>query len=163
MVLRIVANTPAWVWFLLLALVILGVTQSRPRTMGLRRALILPAVMAGLSIAGTVSSFGVTPSALLAWPVAAGAATWLVSRHPVAVRTKYDPGTGLFHLPGSIIPLLLILGIFLVKYIVSAMLAMQSALTENAGFVTLIAALYGAMSGVFVGRAARLWQLSQYP
>lgn len=163
MLLRIVANTPVWVWILLLALFILGIIQSRPRAMTLRRTLILPTVMTGLSIAGTISTFGVAPSVLLTWSLTAGTVAWLVGRRPVPARIRYDPNTGVFHLPGSVIPLLLILGIFLVKYMVGVMLAIQPVLSENAGFILLISSLYGAMSGIFVGRAARLWQVSRRP
>ncbi|OWW20134.1 hypothetical protein AYR66_12145 [Noviherbaspirillum denitrificans] len=158
---RIVTNTPVWVWFLLLGLVVVGITQSRSRHISLRRALILPVVMTGLSIAGTVSSFGAAPPVLLAWSVAAGSVAWLVGRRPVPARTTYDPDTGLFYLPGSLFPLMLMLGVFLVKYIVGVLLAMQPSLVGSASFAVVVAILYGAMSGVFAGRAARLWKISR--
>jgi hypothetical protein len=160
---RILTNTPIWVWILFLALLVLGISQGRPRSMSLRRTLILPSVMAGLSVLGTVSSFGFAPMILLAWPVATGLATWWVSRCPVPALIRYDAATGLFYLPASGIPLVLILGIFSIKYVVGVMLAMQPALAANAKFAITIAALYGAMSGVFVGRAIRLWRISKRP
>ena len=162
MISRIVANTPLWVWGLLLALLWLGFSQIRARSVGLPRSLILPLVMTALSLSGTVSSFGVALPVLLAWAIAAGVALQLVIRRPVAPGTRYDSATGMFHLPGSWLPLMLILGIFSIKYAVGASLSMQPALAQNAGFAISVAALYGALAGVFAGRAGRLLRLRRH-
>lgn len=63
---RILANTPAWVWGLLLALLLLGVSQARARRLTPPRLLILPLLMCLLSLAGTWSSFGPAPAVTLA-------------------------------------------------------------------------------------------------
>lgn len=160
---RIIANTPIWVWGLLLALLVLGISQARARNMGLRRMFILPMVMTGLSVLGTVSGFGFAPMVLLAWAVATCLMVWLVIRRPVPAFTRYDTATGLFYLPGSWIPMALILGIFSIKYVAGVTLAMQPALAASIGFATAVSALYGAMSGVFIGRAGRLWRISKHP
>lgn len=158
---QILANTPPWVWGLLLALLLLGYSQTRERRVGLRRILILPLVMTGLSLQGTLASFGGAPAVVLAWLVASGVTVGLLARRPAPAAARYDAGTGLFHLPGSWLPMLLILCIFVMKYAVGVTLAMRPELARVVEFSVALAALFGACSGVFVARAWRLWNLSR--
>ena len=77
--------------------------------------------------------------------------------HPAA---RYDAATRSFTLPGSWLPLALILGIFSVKYVVGVELVMQPALAHD-GLYTLVAGgLYGLFSGAFAGRALRTFRLA---
>ena len=64
---------------------------------------------------------------------------------------------------GVFVPLLLIVGIFMVKYVVGVELAMAPRLAHDAQYALVVATLYGAFTGVFVGRAARLWRLALRP
>src|ERR1035438_8873648 len=122
---RIVTNTPVWVWGLLLALLWLGLNQIRTRTVRSRQILILPTIMTMLSLSGTTTSFGVTPLVLLTWAIATGIGVrWIILRPPPSL-TRYDRAADLFHLPGSWIPLALILGIFTAKYATGVTLAIQ--------------------------------------
>ena len=56
--------------------------------------------------------------------------------------------------------MMLILGIFMTKYVVGATSAMHPALIHDTGFSLGFSALYGAFSGIFLGRAARLLRLA---
>lgn len=164
MLLPIVRQTPLWVWGLLAALLALGLGQLRPREAGLPRVLLMPLGMAAFSVYGLASAFGSHPAGTLgAWLLAAllvaGASLLWRSQAPAGVR--YYAGEARFHLPGSGVPLLLILGIFLTKYIVGVELALQPALVRDSTFTLQIAALYGLFNGVFLARAARLWRLTR--
>jgi hypothetical protein len=164
MLLRILANTPPWVWGLLAALLALGISQMFTRTASLARVMALPAAMTGLALYGIFSAFGTAPATLLAWCAAAAAlALPALLRRPLPAGTRFDAATRRFHLPGSPLPLLLILGIFLTKYVVGVMLAMRPALAAETNFALLVAALYGLFSGIFLGRALRLWRLAKRP
>lgn len=163
MLYQIIANTPAWVWGLLLVLLALGFSQTRSRLVGSRRLVILPLVMTGLSLSGTVSSFGAAPTVLLAWIATTCVVAWRVASRPAPPLSRYDSAAGLYYLPGSWFPMALIMGIFTVKYAVGAALAMQPALAANAGFSTATGALYGALGGVFIGRAGRYCRLGKQP
>jgi len=55
---------------------------------------------------------------------------------------------------------MLMMGIFLTKYVVGAALAMHPELRQQAAFGLVIPVLYGAFSGVFAARAVRLWKLA---
>ena len=166
MMLPILKSTPLWVWGLLAALTWLGLSQARARTAGLARVTFMPVAMTGLSLWGTASAFGGSPQAgsvLLAWLAAATLSLAATSPMAAPAGARYDTRTRLFGLPGSWVPMTLILGIFLVKYIVGVDLAMQSGLAREARYALPTAALYGLFSGIFIGRAARLWRLALRP
>lgn len=158
---QILRSTPLWVWGLLAGLLVLGVSQLRDRTAGLARVSLLPLAMTLFSVSGTASALGASPHramALSAWLIAAALAFALLARGR-GDAAQYDPARRLFLLPGSVVPLLLIVGIFLVKYVVGVDLAMAPQLVQEAPYVLTVAALYGAFTGIFVGRASRLWRL----
>ena len=166
MLLPIVQRTPLWVWGLLAALTWLGLSQARNRTASLTRVAFMPVAMTALSVWGTVSAFGNSPqfgSVLLAW--LAAAALSLAATAPMAAPAgaRYDARARLFSLPGSWVPMALILGIFLIKYVVGVDLAMQPGFARDARYALVTAALYGLFSGIFAGRAARLWRLARRP
>ncbi|GAB3763707.1 hypothetical protein GCM10028796_17690 [Ramlibacter monticola] len=160
----IAQNTPPWVWGLLAGLVVLGWMQSRDRTASLGAVTGPPVGMALFGLWGSVSAFGRSPliaEALVLWLIAFGVATAILARRPAAAW--YDRGTRTFDLAGSWAPLALFLAVFLTRYAVSVQLALHPLLAEERAFALPAAALYGAFSGVFAGRAARLWRLALRP
>ena len=84
---------------------------------------------------------------------------WHTTRAPAG--TQYDSLTGMFKLPGSAVPMVLITAIFLIKYIAGIELAIQADLVNDTLFVWSLAGLYGMFSGVFLARGWRLWRLAQ--
>jgi hypothetical protein len=160
----VVRNTPAWVWGLLAGLLTLGATQLRDRTASLLRVSLLPVSMTIFSIWGTLAAFGNSPVLLTAMAVWLAAASVLFALlAPGRSNASYDPASRSYTLPGTVIPMLLIAGIFLVKYVVGVDLAMGPHLTGDAQYVLTVASLYGAFTGIFLGRAARLWLLALRP
>ena len=157
---QILSHTPTWVFGLFAALLALGLKQTRAGTMGLLRVSLMPVAMTALSVYGTISAFGAAPAVVLAWTATAGALLAFVVRRPLASAVRFDATSRTLQMPGSWVPLALMMGIFLTKYFVGAVLAMQPALAGNAGFGIGFAALYGAFSGVFTGRAVRLVHLA---
>lgn len=160
----ILRNTPTWVWGLLAGLLALGISQLRERTAGLPRVSLLPAAMTLFSISGTFAALGRSPhlaGAIAAWLAAAVLAFALVA--PGRAAAQFDPVQRLYRLRGSAVPLLLIVGIFLVKYTVGVELRMAPWLVEDMRYALTVAALYGAFTGIFTGRAARLWRLALRP
>lgn len=160
----ILQHTPSWVWLLLAGLVFLGWVQSRDRTAGLVAVSAAPLAMTLFSLWGTTSAFARSPllaPVLAGWLLVAAIVTASVARGPA--RAWYDRATRRFELAGSWVPLLLFVGIFLVRYTVSVQLVLHPALVHDATFALLVAAVSGAFSGLFLGRAARLWRLALGP
>ncbi len=162
----ILKSTPAWVWALLIALLALGLSQARTRQVGAARLALTPLAMTGLSLWGTVSAFGSSPLfgyVLLAWMAGAALMLTLIGMQLPQAGTRYDAAGRSFNMPGSWIPLALILGIFLTKYIVGVELTMQPVLARDGQYTLLVGGLYGLFTGTFAGRAARLWRLARRP
>ncbi len=160
---QILMNTPLWVWGLLAALLVLGWTQTRSRRVGLARITLLPLGLGAFSLYGTFSAFGASPAVLGSWLAAATLLLLMVTQMPVPAGTTYDPARRQFQLPGSWVPMALIMGIFLTKYMVGVGLAINPALTANTGLTLTIATLYGVFSGIFAGRTVRLLRLARQP
>ena len=110
----IVTRTPVWVWPLLVALLWLGWTRSRPRTVPKARVLILPIVLAGIGIGSFFSNGGsaVAASVLLAG-LAAGAAT---GQKLARTEGKLLDDAGMVHLKGEWVSMGLILAIFASRF-----------------------------------------------
>jgi hypothetical protein len=162
----VLRNTPPWVWGLLAGLVVLGLTQVKQRNASRARVALLPVTMTVMSIWGTASAFGASPlfgTVMLAWLVATMFVLAMVAPMAAPRGAAYDSASLTFRLPGSWVPLALIVAIFLVKYVVGVDLAMQPALARDGEYTLIVGALYGVFSGVFIGRSARLWRLAYRP
>ena len=164
--LNIVQRTPLWVWGLLAALVALGLSHWRDRQIGLRRA-VLPALglalMSLIGLSGEFRQTGWMAPAVALWLASVDAVLLIGARRPARSGTRYDPTTRRFFLPGSGATLLTVLAIFSLKYGVGVELAMQPELRQDAAFTLTLAALYGAINGLFALRPLALWRLSRQP
>ena len=161
MLTQILQKTPVWVWALLAGLIALGYSQTRDRVVGLQRTMLMPMAMVALSVLGTVSAFGASPSVLGTWfATAALVASFIMSR-PAPASTRFDGATKQYAIPGSWLPMLIILAIFVTKYAVGVSLAMRPSLAHDDVFPLVIGALYGVFSGFFAGRTLRLLRLSK--
>jgi len=163
MLMQIVTHTPTWVWGLLAALIALGLSQAVTRRMSLVRVTVLPLVLLVLSLAGVLSTFPHTIVPLATWAV--GLLVALVAGRGL-VRPRgahWDTGSASFHVPGSWLPLALILALFMLKYAVGVALALQPGLGRELGFDASVGAAYGLFSGLFLARTASLWQLARAP
>lgn len=156
---RILTGTPVWVWAQLAGLLVLGYSQTRSRQTGLPRTLAMPLAMGTLSLYGTVSALGASVPVLAGWLLAALLAATLTARSSVAAGTRYDASQRLIAQPGSWVPMLLILGIFLTKYSVGVSLTLHPALRLDPAFALPVATLYGLFTGLFTGRTLRLLRL----
>ena len=143
----ILVHTPLWVWGLLALLIWLGTLSLRPRAQPLRRLLIVPAVffLMGLS------------RLLLGGKSVELIAVWLISAALLAALALYtgprnvtiDRDTGYIRRPGSVLPLVRNIVVFLLQYAVAVLTAMKL----NVGIDVAMAgqAVSGACAGYFLG------------
>ena len=159
----VLKGTPTWVWGLLAALLALGLSQVRARKVSQVRMTVMPVAMVGFSLWGMASAFGSSPLfvyVLLAWACGAALMLGLVASRDPAAGTRYLADSRSFAVPGSWVPLAIILGIFLTKYVVGVELVMQPGLAMDDRYPLIGGALYGLFSGTFAGRSVRLWRLA---
>jgi len=159
MISQILANTPKWVFVLFFVLLALGLSQMRTQIKSRKRVLILPFVLLILSLAGVTSAFGISAMPIAAWVVGYIALAGLMGKGLAATGSSYDSITKKFTVAGSPIPLILMMGIFFLKYFVGASMAMKTGFAADVSFPIIISLLYGVFSGAFAGRALRLLKL----
>ena len=156
MIIGILQHTPVWVWVVFAAILLLGLQQTRTRDVSIARATILPVVMIVLSLSGVLGAFAHVPLAWVAWAVGVGASLLLASK-AVAVRgASRATKPGHLRIPGSFVPVILILAVFITKYTAGIALAMNPTLATNPGVAVALSLVYGAFSGLFWARAQSL-------
>ncbi|HRF09856.1 MAG TPA: hypothetical protein PL193_14595 [Xanthobacteraceae bacterium] len=157
MLMGILHNTPYWVWGVFVLLLVLGLMQTRKRTVSRFLVFLLPLIMIPLSFSTVASVFGMTPLPLIAWLAgiaAAFASNMLVFQAPAGVR--YDERLGKFEIPGSAVPLLLMMTIFLARFVIGFTRAVNPALVATSLFAGVVAAILGFCSGLFAARALKI-------
>jgi hypothetical protein len=156
MVTGILQNTPYWVWGVLVLLLVLGLSQTRTRSVSPVLVFVLPLIMIPLSFYAVAASFGIRPLPLTAWAlgiVAALALNRFAFRAPAGVRFLRDAGK--FEIPGSWIPLFLMMVIFLARFVLGVTTAVNPALAGNEIFTGAVGAILGLCSGTFAARAMK--------
>lgn len=161
MIMLILQHVPRWVWLLLAALIALGISQTFPRHRTLRSATLFPLVMIALSFFGVISVFA-QPVALSAWAIGVTATLALSNAIDVWKNIEWSESDQRLIVPGSWIPLMLILGLFLTKFSVGVALSMHHALLDNPTFAIVVSFVYGAFSGMFLSRGMAMWKTARH-
>jgi hypothetical protein len=151
---RILANTPIWVFALLAYLIWQGCQSLRSRTQPIWRMLIVPLVffLMGLSRLVTARDNGLEP--LLAWFVAALLFASLALYRGGPLLLAVDRKSGQVTRPGSVIPLVRNITVFVLQYAVAVATAMK--LEPHAAVAIIGHAASGASAGYFSSWAAVL-------
>lgn len=145
------AAIPVWVPAVFLLMLLLGYRQSLARTVRPATLAALALAMVAFSLFGVVSTFGVAPWALALW-----AAGYLLAAIGGAARVSSAGMAALgdlVHLPGSWIPMALLLGIFGAKFALGFAAGVHSPLLHSTVFVAAMSAVLGMLSGGFGARA----------
>lgn len=162
--LSVIAHTPSWVWLLLAALVALGLMQARDHSLPRARVLLQPVALGALSLYSAMSAL----SASSAWPAAGAqvsilAIWWLgaalglaLNRRLMLPRKVSVQANGRFAIGGSWSPLVLLMSIFLMRYVSGASLAIAPQLAGDVGFAITMCLAYGLPSGLLAARAWRI-------
>jgi hypothetical protein len=152
MILEILRRTPIWVFVLFFALLFLGYSQTRTRTLPLWRLFLLPVAMVGFSLYGFIAAFGANGAAVAGWTAALLAVCLPIAATGFPRGVTYSREARSFTVPGSWIPFAAIMAIFFSRYAVNVALAMNPAWRGAVPFAAAVGALYGLSSGFFVGR-----------
>ena len=156
--LDIVTHTPTAVWAVLAALILVGLRQTRTRTMSAGRVWLVPLVVGAASLAGALRGFAGAGELLTGVCWAAGAALGFVSNRSLDLPRRVSANAdGSFTIGGSIAPLLLFVGVFLVRYVVNVALAIQPSLSGNPEAAAAAAIAYGFTAGLLAARSRKIW------
>ncbi len=154
---EIIQNTPTWVWILLAVLAALGAMQMCERTV--KRFTVLIAPIALLMVGLFASP---RPAYAFAWWVAAFALMLLFGFKRGRVRSgvRYLPESDALSMPGSVLPMIVMLAIFMISYMLNIAFALKPTLRGDAMVQSIAAVMLGALSGLFLARALRLFRLN---
>ena len=150
---RILINTPVWVWPLLAYLIWQGWQGLRPRTQPIWRMLIVPLVFFLMGLSRLVLNGGNGLEPFFAWFVAAVSfATLGLYRRPQLLAV--DRSSGTVTRPGSVMPLVRNITVFVTQYGVAVAAAMK--LEPRLAAAIIGHAVSGACAGYFAGWSAAL-------
>ena len=130
--------------------------QRRTRAVQPVRLLILPLVLLALGLWSMAPGFVAHPVAGLLWLKALVLATVLGRRLPVAAGVRWIEATRRLQLPGSWVPLAVILAIFSLRYASGVAMALQPAWRTQLSVQLPLALVFGGLSGLLLGRTLAL-------
>lgn len=154
---QILIHTPLYVWAILAFLVWRGLAEMRERALPLRRLFIVPLAMLALALFDLAAKFGLDAVPVLAWMAACAASLSYVrafGASRIVAGAQDGQVRGQVRLRGSRAPLCAMLGLFVVKYASSVLLAMQPELARSLPAAAAICAMFGLFNGWFLGRLA---------
>ncbi|MEY4589555.1 MAG: hypothetical protein RL497_1631 [Pseudomonadota bacterium] len=163
MIIEILRHTPKWVFGLFVSLLFLGWQQSRTRVVKKYVIFILPVGMTFLSYFGLESSFGASILTVGLWflgLILTAYTTYIFLPNPGVFYRRQDAS---FDIPGSWLPLMLMMAIFFTKYSVGVLATINPELLGLSSVIYFCSIIYGGFSGVFIGRAFSVWSSIGYP
>jgi len=155
------SQIPLWPFAILALLLALGLWQRRTREVSWSAPVAVAAAFLALSFYGVASAFGVSLFPLLAWAAGLVLAVTLGSQvfAPRGLRPTAHPNRVL--VPGSWLPLGLMLSIFAVKFLVGFVAGAGLTVGTSAWFAPAVSLALGVLSGGFVVRALAVLRVSR--
>ena len=153
------ASLPLWPFALLAGLLLLGLRQSVDRVVEPGALVRVAVAMAAFSLYGVTTAFGAAPLPVLAWAVGLVAALVLGASR-LAPRGLASVGDAV-RLPGSWLPLALMLGIFGAKFALGVATGLHTPVVQAAWFAALASTVFGLFSGAFAVRALAVYRFMQ--
>jgi hypothetical protein len=152
----ILSQVPSGVWFLLVALVALGLSQTRERWVSASRLRRMPLAFLAFSAWSTVGAFGWQGLTVLGFLAGVWTTRQIVVASGWPGAARHDAQRDAYLVPGSWMPLAVMMGIFVLKFLVGMTLAMNPALAHEAAVVMGVSALNGALGSLFLARSRNL-------
>lgn len=143
--LELIKGTPIWVWLLLLFLIYMGSKSLFDRTIELKKLLIMPIVFLVMTTSHIKDplSYGIF--------LVMGAIIGSLSCFKYKIRV--DREHKVLRIPGSPIPLILIILVFAKNYFYGYEHAVHPEMFKNIFFLAISYIVSGVFSGIFIGRA----------
>ncbi len=157
--LRILQGAPLWVWPLLALLLFLGIRSLRARSTPVASLVALPLAFFGLSLSNLLPLDALAPLRIGVWLAALTvgiAPGWLLVRPD---RIAIDRARRRVAVPGSVVPLVLMLAAFVVGFYFGYLFARYPELKSDPLTLAIASTYRGLMSGYFLGQTLRLFRL----
>ena len=147
------SHVPLWVFAILAALVVIGLLQTRPRSLSRARLMFMPMIIAGVSLLAVMQLLGPRPVALLCWLL--GAAVVLHRRRwlSVSAQASFSASREVFLIAGSWLPLSLLMALFALRFFATGSLVRHPELVDHASYAAAIGLGFGLIAGAFLARS----------
>lgn len=155
------SHIPVWVFAVLILLLAIGYRQSHPRDLAPRMVLLIAIAMSAYSLLGLVSTFGAAPAPIVGWAAGQGLAVTLGRRLLVPPGISFVPAARKVHVPGSWIPMLLVIGIFCVRFALGFAAGVGAPVQPESALATGLALMLGLLSGGFAARALAVQRVAR--
>lgn len=155
------AHVPTWVYGLFALLLALGLLFTRPRAVHP----VVPSLMAVgfgcYSFYGVISSFGASAINILPWAIGMAVSAFLGRPYLGPNELCRVEGSPKVLVPGSWLPLALIMGIFAVKFFVGVVHGARLPVGTEAWFAPTACLFLGLLSGGFTARGLNVLRYVQ--
>lgn len=161
----ILLNTPLYVYWMFISLLIVGLMQKKTRNVTKTRALSIPIILILLSIGGFFVDFEVNIIGILfctlGFLFSSSLILFLNKKYNIFVSIIYSFSKKQFIIKGSYIPLTLFMLVFFVKYFVGLIKATNLELFNDIFFILFFSFTYGLFIGIFFMRLYVLLEKSK--
>ena len=157
------SHAPSWVFAILAALVVIGLLQTRPRSVSRARLLLMPMIIAAVSLLAVLQLLGPRPIALLFWLLGATVAVHRRRWLSASAEASFSASRELFLIAGSWLPLGLLMALFALRFIATGSLVRHPELVEHVFYVAAIGLGFGLIAGAFVARSLLIFGKASGP
>ncbi|WAC75592.1 hypothetical protein OU995_13200 [Roseateles sp. SL47] len=156
---QIAIHVPLWVWGVLALLIVIGRQQSRTQVVSRKRVMVLPLIWLVFGAWGVEKGFGQAGSAaaaMAAWALGLVASVGGMLAVGWPGGASYQTDSKHYVVPGSWLPLVVMLLIFVSRFAIGMALGFQPALSHSLPFAVAASLSYGLFSGFFLGRSINI-------
>lgn len=147
----ILSGAPWWVYVLFIYLVSIGIKSMQPRTLSIKRVVLIPLLFVAWSLYSLYNKFVGFPSLIPLWIISLILGSYLGVKEVRCWHFQKDRHKGLITIPGNYSTLILILLIFTLKFFWGYFYATHSEISYWIYFAD--TATSSLVTGFFVGRA----------
>ena len=163
--LAIFQHVPLWVWAILAYIVVMGLRQTRETHMSRTRLIALPGFWLLFGAWGVIGRYGLLGLPTVTWlaGLALGLTLMLRSGRAASAGARHDAADGRFVIPGSWLPLGLMLSIFVAKFAQGVTLALHPEWATLLSVQLATGLGFGTISGCMLGRSASILHTASAP
>ena len=163
--LAIASHVPTWVWAILGYIVFMGLKQTREMRLTRLRLIALPTFWLCFGAWGVIGHYGVAslPTALWIAGLALGLSLMLRADWAGRLGARYDAETSSYVVPGSWVPLALMLSIFIAKFAQGVLLALHPEWASMIAVQLGTGLVFGTISGAMLGRSVSILRTAFRP